>query len=406
MTRHDPRLLIAHVVYRFDVGGLENGVVNLVNRLPADRFRHAIVALTEITDFRRRILREDVQYVALRKPPGHGIRQWPELFRLFRALRPAVVHTRNLAPLETLPAAWAAGVPARIHGEHGWDVVDLHGSNRSHRLARRLYRPFVTRYVALSRHIGQYLHDSVGVPPSDVAQIYNGVDTQRFFREAGAKRTPIDGSPFNDPALWLLGTVGRLAAVKNQADAIRALSIAARSSLTARERLRLVVVGDGPLLPDLRRLALSEGVSEQVWFAGGRDDVAHVLRGLDAFMLPSLMEGISNTLLEAMATRLPAIATRVGGNVELVDEQASGTLTPASDPSALAVAALKYLEDPALAMQHGDAARAEVEARFSLERMVEDYAALYEQAASRNQPVQQLQGRAPVGTARAQEEHH
>lgn len=404
MTARDPRLLVAHVVYRFDVGGLENGVVNLVNRLPAQRFRHAIVALTEITDFRRRIARDDVQYVALAKPPGHGARQWPALYRAFKALRPDIVHTRNLAPLETLPAAWAAGVPVRVHGEHGWDVADLDGSNRSHRLARRLYRPFVTRYVALSQHIEQYLRDSIGVPAEAITQIYNGVDTQRFAGHDGGRsgRSAIAGSPFNDPALWVAGTVGRLATVKNHADAIRALAVAVRSSLAARERLRLVVVGDGELRATLQQLADAEGVADRVWFAGSRNDVADVMRGLDAFVLPSLMEGISNTLLEAMACGLPVIATRVGGNVELVDDHVSGTLVPARDPQALAAAMLRYLDESSLAAAHGAAARSAVERRFSLDRMVADYAALYEQAA-----VRRVAGRNPPASAvRASAEHH
>ena len=109
------------------------------------------------------------------------MRQWPALVRTFRELRPDIVHTRNLAPLEAVLPAWVAGVPVRVHGEHGWDVGDLDGSNRTHRLTRRLYRPFVTRYVALSRHIEDYLQSSIGVPADAIAQIYNGVDTARLL---------------------------------------------------------------------------------------------------------------------------------------------------------------------------------------------------------------------------------
>ena len=127
MQRLDPRPLIAHVVYRFDIGGLENGVVNLINRLPEDRYRHAVVALTEVTDFRRRIVRDDVEFIALAKPPGQGIREWPALHRLFRQLRPSIVHTRNIAALEASLPALMAGVPVRIHGEHGWDSADPDG---------------------------------------------------------------------------------------------------------------------------------------------------------------------------------------------------------------------------------------------------------------------------------------
>src|SRR5690242_15924459 len=140
--RADGRPLVMHVVYRFDVGGLENGVVNLVNHMPASAYRHAVLALTEATDFSARIRRDDVPVMSLRKPPGHAFWQYPQLFRLMRAWRPAIVHTRNLAALEAVIPAWAAGVPVRIHGEHGRDVDDLHGSSRKHQWMRRFYRPF------------------------------------------------------------------------------------------------------------------------------------------------------------------------------------------------------------------------------------------------------------------------
>src|SRR6478752_3923615 len=126
---HDHRPLIMHVLYRFDVGGLENGVVNLINHLPAERYRHVVVALTEITSFRERVRRDDVQFVALNKSPGHGVKLYPRLYSLFRQMRPAIVHTRNLAALEATIPAWAAGVPVRIHGEHGRDSGDPQGAS-------------------------------------------------------------------------------------------------------------------------------------------------------------------------------------------------------------------------------------------------------------------------------------
>ncbi|MCX7901461.1 MAG: glycosyltransferase, partial [Burkholderiaceae bacterium] len=159
----DVRPLIVHVVYRFAVGGLENGVVNLINHLPHERWRHTVVALTDVCErFRQRVQRDDVAYVSLHKPAGHGVRLYPRLFRLFRELRPAIVHTRNLAALEATVPAWAAGVPVRMHGEHGRDIDDLDGTSRKHRLLRRLYRPFVQQYVALSRDLERYLIEAIG----------------------------------------------------------------------------------------------------------------------------------------------------------------------------------------------------------------------------------------------------
>ncbi len=122
--------LIAHVLYRFDVGGLENGVVNLINRIPGDRYRHAIVALSESTDFTKRLHREIPVY-ALHKREGKDLGLHWRFYRLFRRLKPDIVHTRNLNALEAQLPAWLAGVEGRVHGEHGWDVHDFDGSVES-----------------------------------------------------------------------------------------------------------------------------------------------------------------------------------------------------------------------------------------------------------------------------------
>src|SRR5580658_2242095 len=118
----DTRPLIAHVVFRFDYGGLENGVANLINGLQEDSFRHAVVALTTVEGLRRRIARTDVAFHSLHKRPGKDPGAYLRLYRLLRSLRPAIVHTRNLGTIEGAVIGRLAGVPYRIHGEHGWDV--------------------------------------------------------------------------------------------------------------------------------------------------------------------------------------------------------------------------------------------------------------------------------------------
>ena len=351
-ARADVRPLVLHVVYRFDTGGLENGIVNLINHMPAQRFRHAVMALTEVTSFRQRIARSDVEFIALNKPPGHGIWLYPRLYRLFRQLRPAVVHSRNLAALEVQVPAWAAGVPVRIHGEHGREVGDLDGSNRKYQRLRRVYRPFVNHYLALSRDLADYLTECVAVPPARVTQVYNGVDSQHFHPAAGDP-PPIPGCPFAAPAHWLVGTVGRMQPVKDPLNLargfIRALELAPR----LRPTLRLGMVGAGPL----REAALAEleaaGVAELAWLPGERADVQEVMRGLHCFVLPSLAEGISNTILEAMASGLPVIATNVGGNADLVDDGSGGEIVPKADPDAIARSIVRLAGAPELARRSG-----------------------------------------------------
>ncbi len=368
--------LVVHVLHRFDVGGLENGVVNLINHMPAEAYRHAILALTEVTDFRRRIQRDDVRFIALNKPPGHLYALYPRLYKIFRELRPAIVHSRNLAALEVTIPAWLAGVPVRIHGEHGRDVGDLDGNNRTYQWLRRAYNPFVSHFIALSRDLAGYLVDRVGVRVGKVAQVYNGVDAVRFHPAGGVP--PIEGCPFRRPDHWLIGTVGRMQTVKDQTLLARAFVRALEVEPSLKARLRLVMVGEGPLRADALRMLESVGIADLAWLPGERHDVPDILRGLDCFVLPSLAEGISNTILEAMASGLPVIATDVGGNPELVAAGRSGRLVPAGDPEAMARALIDYANWPEQALAAGQAGRAEVERRFSMEAMVGAYQGLYD----------------------------
>ncbi len=374
----DGRPLVLHLVYRFDTGGLENGVVNLINHMPASAYRHAVVALTEVASgFARRIRRSDVAFVSLHKPPGHGVRLYPRLLALFRDARPAIVHTRNLAALECqVPALWA-GVPVRIHGEHGRDVDDLDGTRVRYQWLRRAYRPFVQQHVALSRDLAGYLEHKVGVPPRRIAQIHNGVEIERFHPPKGA-RQPIAGSPFVDPLQFIVGSVGRMQAVKAQTLLARAFIRALQLQPALRARLRLVMVGEGPLRAEAQDLLDAAGVASLAWLPGELADVPAVMCGLDLFVLPSRAEGISNTILEAMATGLPVLATDVGGNAELVVAGQTGEVVGSGDVEALAAGLLRLAADPARAAAMGRAGRARVEEHFSLPAMVAAYQGLYD----------------------------
>jgi sugar transferase (PEP-CTERM/EpsH1 system associated) len=375
-SSRDPRPLIAHVMHRFDTGGLENGIVNLINHMPGDTYRHAVISITEITDFRQRIVRNDVQFIALGKSPGHTLWIYPQLFRLFRKLRPAIVHSRNLSALEVVVPAWAAGVPVRIHGEHGRDIGDLQGASKKYQWLRRIYRPFVTYYIALSRDLEHYLMATVGLPKGRVMQIYNGVDA-KCFHPAGM-RQPIAGCPFTDPSCWLVGTVGRMQTVKDQTTLARSFIRALEIAPDLQASLRLVMIGNGPLRSQSQALLEQAGICELAWLPGERSDVPEILRGLDCFVLPSLAEGISNTILEAMASGLPVIATEVGGNSELIEPGRTGELVPAGDVEAMAQSIVAYAHDRELARKAGQAGRAVVERQYSLAAMVRQYQGLYD----------------------------
>lgn len=373
--------LIAHVVYRLDVGGLENGLVNLINAIPAQRYRHAIICLTEYTDFRRRIRRDDVALYALGKRPGKDIGIHYEMWHLLRALRPAIVHTRNLATLDCHIAAAAAGVPCRVHGEHGRDVYDLDGRSRKYNLLRRVIRPLVHRYIPLSRELEQWLLESIHVPAARVTRIYNGVDSARF-QPATDRREPLPVPGFAPAHTVVIGAVGRMEPVKDPLNLVRAFIELLSRVPDGRERLRLAMVGDGPLRGDALALLEAAGVARLAWLPGTRDDLPQLLRGFDIFALPSLAEGISNTILEAMGAGLPVVATRVGGNAELVVEGETGILVARADPRALADALAGYVADPSRRQAHGGAGRARIEREFSMGAMVDRYIKVYDELAA------------------------
>ena len=375
----DSRPLIAHVVYGFRVGGLENGLVNLINGLPESAYRHMIISLTDVCDvFAARIARSDVTLVPLHKPPGHGVQSYRQLWQLFTLHAPAIVHSRNLAALEAQVPASAAGVPVRIHGEHGWDRSDPDGRRLRYQLVRRMHRPFVHRYVALSTQLANYLSDRVGISPSSIEPICNGVDCERFY-PARDGRLPIAGSPFNDPLLTVIGTVGRLQEVKNQTLLARAFVRLRRRAPERSARLRLVIVGDGPLRSEVEQILQAGGVRDEVWMPGERGDTPDIMRGLDAFVLPSTAEGISNTILEAMASGLPVLATRVGGNPELVADGESGQLVEPGDDSGMADAIEAWLAAPERAAAAGQIGRRLAVERFSLLGMIDRYRRLYDE---------------------------
>lgn len=367
----DSRPVVVHVLHRFDTGGLENGVVNLINHMPA--FRHVVVAVTEITAFKERVKAPGTQFIALQKPPGQGFWLYPRVYKLLRELRPDIVHTRNLGAMEFQWPAWAAGVPLRIHSEHGWDVDDLGGVSRVNQRLRRIYGVGTHRFVALSQAIEAYLTGPVGFPPDRVLRICNGVNTKRFVPSDDVP----EHWPYRRQQHVVIGAVGRMQAVKDPLNLVDAFLRLRELCPGDWQRLRLVMLGGGPLLEVARERLSQAGAAGQSWLPGDRADVPDLLPQFDIFVLPSQAEGISNTLLEAMACGCAPVATDVGGNTELVEPESNGLLVPAQDSEALAEALARLVDEPALRLRLAQASLARARAQFSLDGMIAAYGALY-----------------------------
>lgn len=364
---------VVHVIHHFGTGGIENGMVNLFNNFPQGEFDHHVVCLQGHSHFVERIRAGRVTFHDVKKRPGKDPAHYFRLWRMLRALRPDVLHTRNLSALEAVIVGWLAGVPARVHGEHGRDVFDLDGSNGRYNRLRRMVRPFVHRYLTVSRDLQHWLSAAIGVEPGRIRQIYNGVDKQRFHPPVDARRELLP-ERFRDNC-FVVGSVGRMVGVKDYPTLVRAFIDAALQPGGA--RLRLVIVGDGGMRAECQRLLDEAGVSDRAWLTGERKDIPDLMRTFDLFVLPSLGEGISNTILEAMSCGLPIVATAVGGTPELVEDRVNGRLFTPGDVAALSSHVQQYASDAALRDGHGSASRQKIEASFSIEAMVAAYRDTY-----------------------------
>ena len=290
--------------------------------------------------------------------PGLAVR----LAKTLRTIRPHVVHTHNTAAyLYGTPASLIARVPRVIHTRHG---RRLHASARG-RFAFRGLAKFVNRVVSVSEDTHRLtLREGINEPKAMV--IRNGVDLGRFPLRPARTCT--------GPGSNRLVVVARLSPEKDIATLIHAVSLVRET----RPDWTLDVVGDGPERSSLEALTLTLGIETLVRFHGQQQDVARMLSDASIFVLPSRTEGISLTLLEAMATGLPVVACRVGGNPEVIVDGETGILVPPREPRLMADAILQIQSDMESARRMGNAGRERVERDFCVRRMVSEYEKLYE----------------------------
>jgi sugar transferase (PEP-CTERM/EpsH1 system associated) len=364
----DP-IKIVHVVHSFGVGGLENGVVNLINHLD-EHFEHTVLCLSRSGAMAKRLENQRVAVVEMRLPTDKFRFPILKLSRVLRAIGPDIVHTRGWSSVDAISAARVTGIPHVVHGEHGWEAADPQGRNRKRILVRKCLSPLVDRFVTVSDDLKRWLSHVVGISERKITRIHNGVDVHRFSigqRDAARRLLGLDDAAF------VVGTVGRLDPVKDHSSLLHGFQSLAQSEPPA----CLLVIGGGPMREVIQTEAQRLGIADRVKFLGERGDIPLLLQALDVFALTSVAEGISNTILEAMASGLPVIATRVGGNPELVEHGVTGQMISTRDVSALTEALRSYLSDAELRRVHGANARERVEQHFSLERMAAQYANLY-----------------------------
>lgn len=355
---------IAHLVYSFNVGGLERVIVNLINSCNDDDVRHVIIC--QVPEFELAAQVPDtVKLYSLDKKPGNDISSHIRLFQLLRKIRPDVLHTYNFGTFEYQITAFLAGVKVRVHAEHGRDGEYDAKVRRRRSIVRRIVLPFLHHFIVVSPDLFSWAKDTLKLREPKLQFVYNGIDVAAFEcdRNMQAKST------------YTFIAVGRLAEVKNHGFLIDAFD-ALRKQMPDKN-MRLQVVGDGPCRAALTSKIQSLQLEDCVQLLGARDDIPQLLCEADTFVLSSTYEAMPMTLLEAMASGLPVISTRVGGVENIVQQEVNGLLVESNNVESMRKAMQKLVQGGEMVERMIDAAHSLVAKKFSSNAMTQHYLTLY-----------------------------
>lgn len=368
-------LQVVHIVDNLDRGGLEHVVCDLSIEQMRRGCSVSVYCLHVPGSLAEGLAASGVRVLCGYKRRGPDLRVMLELSRLLRGSRRSLLHAHSMMPNYY---ACAARLLARLSIVVVNTRHDM-GSTRPHDLRERLYRlsvPFTRLAVMVSQGVRDHFVGAGIVPARKARVVMNGIHTdcpqttQQTQRAAARRRLSMDDEAF------IVGCVGRLVELKNHASVVRALARAA----AIQPRFRLVLIGGGPLRMELEQLVRDLGVADRVALLGERNDIRELLPGLDLFVMPSLTEGHSIALLEAMAAGCTVIATRVGGNSEVITHDRTGILVPPNDEDALCQAMLRLMDDRAHAARLAAEARAWAVKHVSVAAMTDGYEAIYAEA--------------------------
>ena len=373
------RLRVLHVVARLGIGGTEKGILKVVDGLGGDQFEHRLCAVRGLdANFAETANRAARAYSVGTSTPGM---QFP-LFRLakiMREFRPHIVHSRNFGALDAIPAARLTGVPVVVHSEHGYELDILAGLPLRRRVLCRAFYPMADAWFAVTKELCAYHARQSWMPAQKLRVLYNGVDTNRFAPQP-AEGLQVRRQLCIPEDRIVVGSVGRLVAIKDHGTLLRA----AESVIQQGKNLHVLLVGNGPELPKLQSYVKnSSALNLRCTFTGASEDVPALMRVMDIFVLPSLSEGMSNTLLESMGSGLAVLASHAGGNPEVVEDGCSGRLFPPGSESTLSAMLANLVDDPVLRRTLGAAARERAVQKFSLAAMIQSYRDLYNELAER-----------------------
>jgi sugar transferase (PEP-CTERM/EpsH1 system associated) len=363
---------ILHVVLSMETGGLENGIVNLVNNADNDRFMVDVLCLREKGTLADRIHNPNSQIIF----DGN---QDPSLLtaikKIYKACKDGQYHIVHSHGFTTMLASYLAtkltNTAVMMNGEHG----TLYYSSFKQRLLQKWLFRSMDINLTVSSELKSKIQQEFSLSLDNFKPIINGVDSHVFKPELSSTiRSELN---ILDQDI-IIGSVGRLVSVKNYPSLIKAFSQVYKNNA----HTHLVLAGDGHERSALEQLTDQLNLKNRIHFLGSRDDIPNVMNGFDLFVLPSFSEGLSNTLLEAMSCGVPVIASHVGGNPEIVKTDVSGFLYPSDDVNALAELLSTLCNSPSHIKKLSVLARKHIVNNYSLMSMVNNYETVYEQQLS------------------------
>ncbi len=363
---------VLHVIDSLHLGGAQEVVLNLATCGDRSRFHHEVATLHGRGVYWRRL---SEKLIPLHSLSPHKFFPWylVSLPALLRSGTFDILHCHLVAAnILAKPIGRACGIPVLLNHDHTND--DYRATQRVRLALDRLSNQCASHIIAVSESCREFLIERENVPPDKISLIQNAIDLERFSADgAGSKREARTalGLPEDVP---IVAGVGRLNPQKNFA---LFLQVAA-SLLTTHPRTQFVIAGEGPQEAALKRLVADLGLGGRVHFTGYLRDTRRIYEACDILLMPSLFEGLPMTLLEAMAMRVPVVASRLDGIAEVVEEGRDGFLVRSGDAEGFAECLGRLLDDPALAQAIGGAACEKVTRSFSAARLCSEVEAVYD----------------------------
>jgi len=376
-SRKPERLRVLHIFNYLGLGGTELTALRLITNLDKGGFENRLCGLRGL----------DAELLAQRFPeadvtamPDRNGGRFSALKKCIRRFKPHIVHSRNWGAIEAVPAARLTGVPIAIHSEHGYEINTVAGLPLRRRLFRRAVYGMTDVVFTVTQQLREYHAGQAWISPSRIRVISNGIDTDFFAPRRDVRSRVLEAAGVGKDR-FVIGSVGRLVPIKDHGLLLKSAERLSQRGVN----VHVLLAGSGPeLIRHQEFLKTSGPLAGRVTFLGATDKVPEVMNALDVFVLTSISEGMSNTLLEAMACGLPVLATQVGGNTEVVgDPGLCGCLFAPGDINGLAEQLERLATDSYARRNMGTAARERALKMFSMQRMVENYRHLYLELAQR-----------------------